>query len=378
MTLSGTVDAGIQQIDAKGNKFTNSAGNNGSATTAFIFAGTEDLGGGKAAVFQLEIDPALADTTNRTKGTSATGTTSNTPSSLGNGQSFVGLNTTLGNIKFGTPNTTTLAANGDGNQGFGTAIGSGYRVTSFDAVRFQNSLRYDTPSFNGFSAGYLQSAKNSLQANVLNNGQNGNLNNQTNGRDAATEISLAYANGPLTVRYADLTIEQWADVALVGTGVNQFNTATWSATDGKEFKLKTLSAKYDINTQASVSYFNQSISSEALVVSAAAGTASTTVYDRKTNGIAASYQATPTVKFLVNYAKATNGANATSSAASKADLVTKVLGLGADYSLSKRTTAYVRYERDQDGIGARDITGYTAATGNTTYKATAVGIRHTF
>ena len=67
MTLSGTVDAGIQQIDAKGNKFTNSAGNNGSATTAFIFAGTEDLGGGKAAVFQLEIDPALADTTNRTK-----------------------------------------------------------------------------------------------------------------------------------------------------------------------------------------------------------------------------------------------------------------------------------------------------------------------
>jgi predicted porin len=379
VTLSGTVDTGYNVTDFKGNRITTSGANNGSATSAFIFAGTEDLGSGMKAVFQLEVDPAFADTANRTKGTSATGTTSNTPSSLGNGQSFVGLNTAYGNIKFGTPNTTTLAANGEANQGLATAIGSGYRVTSFDAVRFQNSLRFDTPSFNGFSAAYLQSAKNAIQSNSLNNGQNGNLNNQTQGRDQVTEISAAYVNGPLSVRYANLKMEQWADVALVGVGVNQFNTATWTNATGKAFKLNTLSAKYDVNTTTSVSLFRQTISSDALdVAKASDGTASTTVYDRVTNGVAASYFATPALKLIANYQKSTNGDAATSSAASKAGLKTSVVGLGADYSLSKRTVVYFRYERDQDGIGARDITGYTAQDSSNKYVAQAIGIRHSF
>jgi hypothetical protein len=93
------------------------------------------------ANFQYEIDPALSETSSRTVGTSATGTTSNVTSSLGNGQSFVELAGGFGAIKLGTPNLPTLAANGQGNSGFATAIGSGYRVTSFDAVSFQNSLR---------------------------------------------------------------------------------------------------------------------------------------------------------------------------------------------------------------------------------------------
>ena len=58
---------------------------NGSATSAVIFKANEDLGGGLSAQFQYEIDPDVASSSNRTGGTSATGTSSNVTSSAGNG-----------------------------------------------------------------------------------------------------------------------------------------------------------------------------------------------------------------------------------------------------------------------------------------------------
>lgn len=287
------------------------------------------MGGGLKVNFQYEIDPALSETSSRTVGTSATGTTSNVTSSLGNGQSFVELAGGFGAIKLGTPNLPTLAANGQGNSGFATAIGSGYRVTSFDAVSFQNSLRYDSPSFMGLTVGYLQSAKNDKQSLPGTLGQTGNLQNQTNGRDQATEISLTYAQGPLTVRYADLQVKQWADVALVGA--------------------------------------------------ATAGTQTTNKFDRKAQGISAAYYVMPKVKLMVNMVTAKNGAaHVGSGATTAANKQTKVTGLGADYEFSKLTAGYFRTETNKDDAGMRSITGYTAATGNTTYKATAVGIMHSF
>jgi predicted porin len=147
VTLTGNLDVGLQMHDFKGNAVTTSAGSNGSSTTALFFGGTEDLGSGLKAQFQYEIDPALSETVSKTSGTSAVGSTSNVTSSLGNGQSFIALSGGFGRIAFGTPNSATLSINGDGNAGFGTAIGSGYRVTSFDAVRFQNSTEEDHLKF---------------------------------------------------------------------------------------------------------------------------------------------------------------------------------------------------------------------------------------
>ena len=378
VTITGLVDMAATRIDYKGNVVTTTGAPNGSATSNFTFLINEDLGGGLKADARWEIDPDLTQTVGKTSGTSSTGTTSNVTSFLGNGYSFLGLSGGFGSVKFGTINYETLAANGDGNQGLGTAIGSGYRVTSFDAVRAQNSFRYDTPNMNGFVISGFLSEKNNLQANAYSTGLTGNEVNQTNGRDKNTEFALAYNNGPLTARYAALTTEQWGAIATTFTTdkAAAFTPSAWTAGTGASFKLNTLSVKYDINTAYSVSYFNQIAKSDALTVTDS-NAASTSIYDRKTNGVAASYTNGPG-KFIINYQTATNGDSATSATVSKKGLSTKVLGLGYDFSLSKRSVAYVRYEKDTDGIGARSTTGYTAATGNTTYTATAVGIRHTF
>ena len=369
------MDAGYAAYDLKGNKVQDVIGSGGSATTALIFSGVEDLGGGVKGLFQYEIDPNIAQTSNRTAGTSATGTASNVTTSAGNGQSFVGVDSPFGTVKFGAPNSATLAASGDGNGGFATAIGSGYRVTSFDAVRFQSSLRYDTPNFSGFAASLLFSPKNNVQANAGNTGLSGNLQNQTNGRDQAQEIGLSYANGPLTVRYANLRIGQYAKVNQSAAG-DVFVANTWSAVGtGQAFKLDTLSVKYaNALPGLTLNGFYQSIKSDTL--NNASATALTAVYDRKTTGVSASYAITPVLTGTVNYAVAKNGAAASNTGTANRD--TTVTGLGLDYALSKRTALYARYERDADLAGLRSITGYTAVGGSTTYTATAVGVRHTF
>ncbi len=375
VSISGVADMAYQMIDLKGNKI-NVVGANGSSTSTFILAGTEDLGGGLKAEFRWEMNPNFGETANRTAGTSAQGTTSNVTSSIGNGSSFVGASGGFGAIKLGAPNIATLAINGDGNSGFATAVGSGYRVSSFDAVRFQNSLRYDTPTMGGFAASVVYSPKNDKQALPGSAGLSGNFNNQTNGRDDVTEIGATYAAGPLSVRAAQLKMKQFADVAQTA---DPYNTIAWLNTTGAGFKLTSLSATYTVNPTLSVAYFRQDVSSDSLVAITAAAAASTSKFDRTMNGVSARFLATPTTTLRVNYQKASNGANhSAAGSAANANKDTTVLGLGADYALSKRTSVYARYERNDDKAGMRAITGYTAASGNTTYTATAIGLRHSF
>ena len=394
VSITGLVDMGYNRTDFKGKQVTTSASPNGSATSNFTFLINEDLGGGLKADARWEIDPDLTQTVGKTSGTSSTGTTSNVTSFLGNGYSFLGLSGGFGAVKFGTINYETLNANGDGNVGFGTAIGSGYRVSSFDAVRAQNSLRYDTPNMNGFAASYLISDKNDMQTGAKSTtGQTGNQVNQTQGRDKVSEIGLNYANGPLTARYAAITMEQWGSTATTTLGeTTGYVPLAWTPGTGAAFKLNTLSVKYDVNSALTVGYFNQIAKSDSLILALANATGtvaspaspSSQIFDRKTNGFAASYTVGAT-KFMANYQNVTNGDAAAKRTLSTAGATAKVLGLGVDYSMTKRTVAYVRYEKDTESTGSggnaqafRDTAtpGYGAT--NSVYTALALGIRHTF
>jgi len=384
VSITGLVDVGYGRIDYKGNSVSFSSMPNGSATTNFTFLVSEDLGSGMKVDARWELDPDLTSTVGKTSGTAATGTTSNVTSSIGNGYSFLGLSGGFGAIKFGTINYATLSANGDGNLGFGTAVGSGYRVTTADAVRAQNSMRYDTPTINGFSASYLLSDKNALQGSTatLATGQTGNLVNQTVGRDKVSEMALAYIQGPLTARYAAIVTEQWGKTATYGTLGDVFGTNGWVTNTGAQYKLNTISVKYDVDQNISLGFFNQIAKSDPLTGLTAAATGTTTnVFDRKTNGFAGTYQQGAT-KYMVNYQTVTNGESATKRTVSTAGASAKVIGLGVDYSMSKRSVLYGRYERDTDTAsqGFRDTAtpGYTSNAANVTYTALALGIRHSF
>jgi len=367
VSITGTLDLGAQRFDVKGKGFTNAGAANGSTTSNIVIGVTEEISAGLSANFRWEIDPDLANTVAKTAGTPATGTTSNVTTFLSNGYSFLGLKSaSMGEVQFGTLNYATLSANGDGNSGFGTAIGSGYRVTSFDAVRGQNGASYETPSFSGLTAKVVVIAKNAVQSGGA---ATGNSVNQVNGRYGAQEFSLAYANGPLTARYAELTTSQDA-------GYNTSASAV-TAGPGGEFKLKTFSATYAIGA-GSIALFNQTASSDVLKASSATYTITSPQYDRKTNGISGKYAVTPTITLMANYQKVTIGTEAAvATVATVNGASTTVKGLGADYALSKRTVLYFRTETDKDDAIVRAVTGYgTNAAG--TYKATAVGVRHAF
>ncbi len=377
VVITGLIDAGVNVTDYKGNSVTTTGMANGSATSNFTFLITEDIGGGMKARARWEIDPDLNNTVGRTSGTAATGVTSNVTSFLSNGESFLALDSAIGTISFGANNLRTLIANGLGNSNFATAVGSGYRVSSFDAVRFQNSLRYETPDLNGFKLNLNFVAKNDLQRNG-DNAAAGNNVNQYQGRDGSSEIGLAYAAGPVALQYAHLAMTQ--DAASQNTLFSEsasgtiLTAAKGFVPTGGTFTLDTLAGSWNFGT-VSVAGFYQTVSSENLLKADATGVGAAVKYDRKTTGISATYALSPTVTLRGNYQNVALGDTDTAGVAGKS---TTVLGLGVDYAFSKRTNAYLRYESDKDDAGVRAVTGYTAATGNTTYTATAVGIRHTF
>jgi len=163
VTLYGVVDAGITKgTDSK----TIFAGGGINGTPRLGVKGTEDLGGGLSAVFQIETG------LNSGKETAA---------SLGDRGAFVGLAGGFGTVTIGssvlTPSFFARAATD-------ASTTNNYSIAKFGgATRLDNSVNYTSPSWNGLT----------LRASMVLKADNG-----TTGK-GATDFSVVYANGPLTV-----------------------------------------------------------------------------------------------------------------------------------------------------------------------------------
>jgi predicted porin len=163
VTLYGVLDAGITKgADSK----TTFTGGGVNGTPRLGVKGSEDLGGGLSAVFQIE--------TGLNDGKEAA-------SSLGDRGAFVGIAGAFGTVTMGssvlTPSFYARAATDP-------SATNNYGIAKFaGATRLDNSINYTSPNLSGLT----------LRVSMVQSDDNG-----TTAKNA-TDISAVYNNGPLTV-----------------------------------------------------------------------------------------------------------------------------------------------------------------------------------
>lgn len=298
----------------------------------FGMRGTEDLGGGLKANFQLEATANTADGT-----ATATNTTTGV-NQLFNRQSWVGLSGGFGNIQLGRTFTPLYEAasvadvfedTGISTLGFFNTAGADF------ANRSSNGLHYTTPNTLG---GFVVKA---MYANV--EGGTGVAPTAT----TSTGIRVGYAAGPLAAHIATTT----TDVTTAGPNVT-------ARSDGQAigFSYDFGAAKVHAGfvrgkTQANVGLDN-------------------TVENNETNvGVSVPVGAITLLGSLGRNSRTTvaNGGETDTATGSGSDWA-----LGAYYNFSKRTVAYLK-----TGVfGKYDFGGPTQ--NSRAIAATSIGIRHAF
>ena len=187
-------------------------------TSRFTIKGSEDLGGGLSAYFQFENRVSLDTRPNATFGNTQ---------GLGDGESFVGLkHKDLGSVGFGkfamhyhegmgysesyrALQTQMYASAGIlGQVGWNNASNLNYIAGS---TRQQNTMKYDSPNWNGFTFKAAYSFSNfGNEGTLTNTGLTGGASNQYGGTVAAAtndeynkgygyNIAGRYNNGPINV-----------------------------------------------------------------------------------------------------------------------------------------------------------------------------------
>jgi len=330
VTIYGIIDVGMVRASGLTGDLSATTMTAPLATNRFGFRGSEDLGGGLKANFNLE-SGFNADTGAQS---------ANTP--LFNRQAWVGLERgDLGQIQLGR--TTRLdfdalingdafgAANFGGVHGGGVTkaiLGTDISSTDADATRAINSVKASTARFGGLSAalqyGFGEVAGDS----------------KPNRFEA---YSLDYVNGKLRVTYA---------------GARQYHATTTA----KLFSNNVLTASYDFGVaKAFAGYGVREVPGYTL--------------DVKAKYVGVSVPVTSKVTLLGQVAKVDNFAAAGGTANADADSYSG----GVLYAFSPRTTGYVLVAQiNNDPSGTLNIrNGGTAGTG-LDHKAVAVGVRHSF
>jgi predicted porin len=364
VTLSGLLDfaaANVSgtQIGSNANTVSTTVGT--SSTSVIRLTAVEDLGNGMKATVSYGLDPrTLANDSLSNTGALAVGPTgafANTTTGLARDAVFVGIEGAFGNVRLGSPNSLGLEASGDSSP-LGTGIGSGFSGTtgtmlsSVVNIRYNRSMRYDSPKFSGLTASILVApGGDEAQTSTT-------VANQTPNNRATTEAALKYSNGPLNVSLTSIMQDPQSNTAgyYSGTGKNSLKT---SAT--------LLAANYTIGTTTLYAGMN---TGDRLAAVGGTSWSSATVESKgqrfaikhtmgKIDLIA--QQTTQTVKGV--------------SAA--VDVKSTVNGLRADYNFSKTTAVYAGYEEWKTGqVAAAATGGATASTGDRT--TVSVGLRKAF
>lgn len=293
------------------------------------FKGTEDLGNGLSAVWQMEQQVGMDS------GSVANMTARNT---------FVGLSSkSVGTLLAGTHDTPyklgtgKLDVFGDTMGDYNTIIGNVNGANVRD-LRLGNVVAYITPTFNGFHA--------AIAASMLNEAGNAGQANPS-----AWSATAVYDNGPLFLSLSH-EVQKTANAAPATDG---FDTKGTKLGAGYAFGATKVGVVYERLTD---SRSNMAGSRNAYVLNVA--------HTMGANVIKASY------------GKANDGASA-------ADTSAKNWTVGFDHNLSKRTAVYALYTKTDNASGATYGVGgagaggiYNAAAAGEDPRAISLGMKHSF
>ncbi|MDP2107507.1 MAG: porin, partial [Rhodocyclaceae bacterium] len=196
VVISGLLDVGLNNAKAEGKSASNNAAYNNAGTSNITFRAQEDLGGGLKAGALVESNILASNGTGSAL--------------FGSFQKYVFVGGGFGELSFGQRTNFSVTA-ATTAQPFGTALGGGYSgafgrlrgdasnatggiVASSGSgnrdVRADGSIRYDSPNFQGFTAGLSYKPKNA------------GATTETTASTGHMNIGLNYGVGPMKVSYA--------------------------------------------------------------------------------------------------------------------------------------------------------------------------------
>jgi predicted porin len=329
------------------------------------FRGTEDLGGGLAASFNLEyeMNPGVGTTTTTNIRTSVVGLSDKALGSVNVGRTTTGIHGIIAG-------SNALAGN---NMVGDIAYSSDYRVHTA-AVRMNNGIYYTTPTMNGFNArvDYSGDTADQVSTTADSGTKSDNLGLSVNlatgpfkfaagTHTVKTKTALRALVNPIYYDASETAVVQNATALVAGDVLIVAGTSAITASnDETKTRINAYSADYVIGALK----FN------ALIADNKNTTEGVQTSKVSAQRIGVSYDMGKTTLALQYGMGELEGA----TSAEKSDR--KAYQLGAIYNLSKRTNLYAAYGTQEQKV----TQSATAATvGDKTEKTQyAVGLRHSF
>ncbi len=376
VSVYGAVDASFNSASSEGVSKT-FMGTSQLGSSKLGFSGTEDLGNGLKANFKLEgglnndAGAGKSTNTNNQVGGAVSGAGPTVNGAAGQASSggfvfqryaYVGLTGGFGEVRLGRDYVSAFlnvqaAVDPFGTNGPADATQMALKLAGVTATSASNMIGYTSPSISGFTVGaqYFMGE---------------NVSGAANSDDGTgTSVYAAYANGPLFLTAGQQTTKGKAVAAVAATSIANTTTGVVTDTAAKlalpgDYTLSALSASYDLG-MAKLAY---TYAREESV-----GTAATAKNTSNLFGVTVPMGAFNLKASYIAAARNTGVAGA-------ADETGTLLGLGVDYALSKRTTAYSTWARVSNGDNGASYStgGVGATTANNSSQNLAIGVKHNF
>lgn len=401
VTISGVLRAAVETVSAGGATV---AGANMTSRTRVTdngsnirFAGTEMLGSGMTAWWQVESAVGLVDN----QGSASAPTTGAANSTtLGTRNTAVGIKGAWGDFYLGKWDVHYNSGNGvdtvNGNDAFSSqaqvlnithgngavATATGLAAANTFGGRFNNTINYASPAFSGFAL----AIRHSTSGTSLTGSGTGANEATTAGMGANSKIwalNPTYNSGPITAFYSWMKVYNGG--AVVGVAANATGNHLVGQRLGAAYTLP-MGLKFGLVWDKNkIEVVDGTASLAGLGVVATGGSVGAHARRERTAWAIPVQYVTGSHRFNLAYAKA---ADLKTSVGTVTDSGAKMIVLGYEYSLSKRTSVAVLYTAITNGANAAydyretstniaggNGTGLAAGTDPRTFQ---LAVRHAF